>query len=119
MMDVLNHDDAAGIVASYKNAVATGRADQVVISTDVAAVLGQKLRATTARCGYDLRRCHESRYDELHAEDDRAEAGLRILEAVPALKAAIEDLPEINVADIWAEHGPPVDEDDEDEDEDA
>ncbi|TXN47415.1 hypothetical protein [Methylobacterium sp. WL7] len=114
-MTPVNFSDATAIVALHTASIG-GEVDEAESEAEravwLAARLGQQLRATTARCGYELARCHEVFYDELHAKDDKAEADLRILEAVPVLKRAIEDLPEDEVADIWDEYGPPEDEDD-------
>ncbi|KAB1071154.1 hypothetical protein [Methylobacterium planeticum] len=113
MAALVNLDDPQALVDAHAAAVAAGRPPIAEQVARYAAHLGQELRATTARIDYDLGRCHESRYDDLHTEDDEASAKLRILEAVPAIAAAIDALPEDDVAAIWCQYGPYPGEDDE------
>ncbi len=113
MQGLINVDDPKSLVDAHTAAIAAGQVPLAEQVARYAAHLGQELRATTARVDHDLSRCHESRYDELHAEDDEASAKLRILESVLALKAAIDALPEGDVAEIWGMYGPYDDGEDE------
>lgn len=111
--DFLTLGDPQALVDAHAAAIAAG---QVPLAEDIArfvAYVGHELRATTVRVGQELTRCHESRYDDLHAETDEAEARLQILEAVPALRAAIDGLSKDEVDEIWAQYGPYECEDDE------
>ncbi|TXM97503.1 hypothetical protein FV242_31370 [Methylobacterium sp. WL64] len=113
MADILDLSDPQALVDAHAAAVNAG---QVSLAEEIArfvAHVGHELRATASRVDHDLSRCHENRYDELHAEDDEVSARLRILEAVPALKAAIDALAQDDVAAIWAQYGPYDVEDDE------
>lgn len=113
MQTPINHSDPAAIVALHAASIAAGDAEETGRAVLLAAHLGQELRATTARVGYDLGRCHEHRYDALWAEDEAAEGKLQILAAVPAFKEAIEAMSDADVDAIWCEYGPPDDGDDE------
>lgn len=98
--------DPTIIVSGYTAATAAGDNDQAARLANAAAFLGQELRATVARCEHDRCRCHESTHDDIWVEEDLAGEGLRILEGIPALKAAIETMDADEVSRIWAEHGP-------------
>ncbi|MGU3282455.1 hypothetical protein [Methylobacterium mesophilicum] len=106
MADILDLGDPQALVDAHAGAVAAGQKTFAEEIARFVAHVGHELRATASRVDHDLSRCHESRYDELHAEDDEVSARLRILEAVPALKAAIDALPEDDVTAIWDSYGP-------------
>ncbi|TXM74845.1 hypothetical protein FV226_05595 [Methylobacterium sp. WL12] len=112
MTGLIDHDDPQALVEAHAAAVASGQGALAEQVCRFAAVLGQEMRATTARVGHDLTRCHEHRYDELWAEDEAAEAKLRILVAVPAFKEAIEAMSDEDVDAIWCQYGPFDDGDD-------
>jgi hypothetical protein len=106
-----DNGDPTRIVTSYMAATAAGDTEQAGRLARSAARLGQELRATVARCEHDRGRCHESTHDDIWVEEDLAGEGLRILEGIPALKAAIDMLDADEVSRIWAEHGALVDTD--------
>ncbi|GAN46092.1 hypothetical protein ABID82_001609 [Methylobacterium sp. PvP062] len=113
MQGLINIDDPQALVNAHAAAVAAGQGPLAEQVARFAAHLGQELRATTARVDHDVRHTHESSHEELWAESDAAVDKLRILEGVPALKAAIDMLPEDDVAEIWGMYGPYDDGEDE------
>lgn len=112
MADHFDLDDPQAIIDAHAAAVASGQLAAAKHFAWHAADLGVTFRAMIARCVYDRGRCHESAYEEIQEAEDRTAASLRKLEAVPALKAAIEALPQSEVDAAWCQHGPLEVEDD-------
>ncbi|NEU13508.1 hypothetical protein G3T14_15405 [Methylobacterium sp. BTF04] len=97
--------DPRHIVESHAAAVAAGLVDPADRAIRLAAYVGQKLRENIARCDRDLSRTHEGMWPQIREEQEAARADLQILEVVPALKASIMELGEVEVADIWMAYG--------------
>jgi hypothetical protein len=66
-----------------------------------------------ARCDEQRGRGHESSDEETWATHDAHLAELQVLQAVPALKAAIESCSPEDVDTVWDQYGPLGDLDDE------